>query len=159
MSHAPPTHTRRRCSSSRGRTRRVDVWPWGHVPLNLPVWRNNPDTITKRKMAAPVLVTPRFALAIANARDAGSRAGGLRSLCLDARVPTVRPGGRIGRARTMPRVRSSAFSSRRVAFVSGECCVFGALALDATPARRAVDGTRLYVLVVALRGLRRSEWW
>ena len=113
MSHAPPTHTRRRCSSSRGRTRRVGVWPWGHVPLNLPVWRNNPDTITKRKMAAPVLVTPRFALAIANARDAGSRAGGLRSLCLDARVPTVRPGGRIGRARTMPRARLNIFVPAR----------------------------------------------
>ena len=154
MSHAPPTHTQRRCSSSRGRTRRVAVWPWGHVPLNLPVWRNNSDTITKRKMAAPVLVTPRFALAIANACDAGSRAGGLRSLCL----PRFGPGG-ASAVREPCLVRGSTSSSRRVACVSGECCVVGALALDATPARRAVDGTRLSAMVVALRGLRRSEWW
>ena len=51
-----------------------------------------------------MLVTPLFALAIANARDAGGTAGGLRSLCIGARVPTVRPGARIGRVRTMPRV-------------------------------------------------------
>ena len=56
-----------------------------------------------------MVVTPRFALAIANARDAGSRAGGSRSLCLDARVPTVRSGGRIGRARAMPRARLNIF--------------------------------------------------
>ena len=64
-------------------------------------------------MAEPVLVTPRFALGIANARDAGGRASGLRSLCLDARRPTVRPGGRIGRARIMPRVRLSIFVPAR----------------------------------------------
>ena len=110
-------------------------------------------------MAAPVLVTPRFALAIANARDAGSRAVGLRSRCLNARVPTVRPG--VASAVREPcLVRGSASSSRRrVACVSGECCVVGALALDVTSARRAVDGTRLCVVAVAVRGLRRSEWW
>ena len=36
-----------------------------------------------------MLVSPRFALAIANARDAGGTASGLRSLCLGARVPTA----------------------------------------------------------------------
>ena len=51
-----------------------------------------------------MLVTQRFALAIANAHDAGGTADGLRLLFLGARVPTVRLGARIDRARTVLRV-------------------------------------------------------
>jgi hypothetical protein len=56
--HTPPLFVVTRPNATWGLPRLAA----GLVPLNWPVRRKKSDTLTKRKTAEPVLVTPRFAL-------------------------------------------------------------------------------------------------